>query len=63
MGSLPVVFLYPPIQLSLKVVGVGKYSLSENCLVKLIQNRLVETLADTIRLRMSRLSPSVFDFV
>ena len=57
VGSLSVVALHPRIQLSLKVNSVSEDLLSEDRLVKLIQNRFAQPLEDTIRLRMPSLGP------
>lgn len=61
MRPLLVIALEPSIDVLLELLYRFVELLSECDLVKLLKYRLVETLADSIRLRASRFGPCVFN--
>ena len=63
MGSLPVVVIYPGIQIGLQLIQRQIELLAERDLVKLLQNGFVETLANAIGLRMPYLGFGVLNVV
>ena len=61
MVSLLVVFNQPGIEIGLQLRNRQIYLLAECHAIKLIQDRLVEALADAVGLRASRFRPRVID--
>ena len=63
MSPLMVVMVYILIQIRLQDIQIAVYLLSKNNPVKLVQNRLVKPLANTIGLRTSCLGLCVFNLI
>ncbi len=63
MGALGVVVVNPGVQVGLKLIDRSVDFAAEGALVELLQDRLVETLADTVGLRVPGLRLGALDVV
>lgn len=63
MGALIIVLLKPIVKIPLELVQIPIQFLPEGDPVELVQNRLVERLADAVRLRPPGLRLGMFNLV
>ena len=63
MGALIIVVIKPFVQICLYLFERVIYFSAQSWLIKLLQNRLVKALANTIGLRMARLDSCMFNVV